>query len=203
VRKKWLLLAVVGFLLTGCLTPVRTPNIAKYTLTAYSNPQASTRYSHATLFVTIPTASPDYQTKQMLYTEGNIYQLRAFAKNQWIAPPALLLQPLIVQNLRDTGYFRAVVASPQTALTDWRLDTQLLALRQDFFLSGSQVCLILQAQIVNSGTNKVLAQRRFVSIVNAPTRNPEGGVIAANQATQHTLQQLARFVVNTLERSSF
>src|SRR4029077_11573392 len=115
----------------------------------------------------------------------------AFAKHQWIAPPALLLQPLIVQSLRDTGYFRAVIASPQVALTDWRLDTQLFTLRQDFFPSNSQICLILQAQVVNARTNKVIAQRQFVAIVNAPQRTPEGGVTAANEATQQVLQQLA------------
>lgn len=196
--KKWLFLAVISLLIPACLGPVKTPTIAKYTLTAYSNPKTVTRPRHSTLLVTTPIASPDYQSKQMLYTEGNLYQLRAFAKNQWIAPPALLLEPLIVQSLRDTGYFRAVIASPHVALTDWRLDTQLLTLRQDFFPASSQICLILQAQIVNSRTSKVIAQRRFVAIVNAPQRSPEGGVTAANQATQQVLQQLASFVVNSV-----
>jgi cholesterol transport system auxiliary component len=201
MNKKWVILAVMSLLVTACLGPVKTPTIAKYTLATIPSPSQPQRGTHGTLAVNIPLASADYQSKQMLYTQGNIYQLRAFAKNQWTAPPALLLEPLIVQNLRDSGYFRAVVAAPQLALTDWRLDTQLFALRQDFSPMGSQVCLVLQAQIINSHTDKVIAQQRFVANVPAPYRSPEGGVIAANQATQQVLRQLTHFVISTVSKN--
>jgi ABC-type uncharacterized transport system auxiliary subunit len=136
----------------------------------------------------------------MIYTTDDRLQLRSFAKNQWVAPPVFLLQPLLAQSLRATGYFHAVVVTPQVVLADWRLDTQLLALRQDFFTAGSQICLTLQVQIVNSNTNKVVAQRYFTVVQTARQRNPQGGVIAANQAVQQISQQISQFVVNVLRK---
>ena len=128
------------------------------------------------------------------------YKLRAFANHRWVAPPAQMLLPMIAERIRSKGYFKAVVTPPFTGLATYRLDSQLLMLQQEFMRPVSLVRLIMQTEIINSKTNKIVAAKRFVVTMKAPENNPYDGVLAANQAAAKLTQQIAAFVIRSIRQ---
>lgn len=183
-------------LLSSCsvLKPIKTHPMAVYTLNRVSHMKMHKQPTRLTLLVSEPTASAGYESDRMMYRKKR-YRLSAFAYHRWTAAPADMLLPLLAQSLRNTNYFRAVVTAPFSGITALRLDTHLLKFEQEFLQSVSQVRMVLQATLVNTTTNKVIASKRFSATVTAQHPTPEAGVIAANSAVSNILQQVAQFSV--------
>ncbi len=196
--KKVFLYCCIVFLIVGCA--VKMPQISTYLITS-PPARAALSNSHRTpltLLISPIIANAGYNKKQMMYlTHRN--HLSHFAYHEWVAPPAEMLTPLIAERIQDTGYFRAVLISPFIGKTDYRLDVRLVVLQQEFLLSTSQERCVIQATLVNVKTKNVVASHRFQAIVPAPGKNPESGVSAANQAVNQITQQLAQFVVSSLQ----
>lgn len=191
---RWIVLIILMLSLAGCLSPVKTPPTYTYTLNNLGATCSSCpAHSKQTLTVTAPVANSGYQTTAMLYNLCP-YQVNAFAYHRWTTPPAQMLKPLIVQSMRNTGRFCAVIPSPSTAMTDYRLDTHLVKLQQEFFTEPSQVRMVIQAVLVNNKTNKVVFDRCLEAVVKAPCDTPYAGVVAANKATAQILHRLAQMV---------
>jgi cholesterol transport system auxiliary component len=123
------------------------------------------------------------------------YQMANFAKNRWAAPPAAMLAPLIVESLKNSGHFRAVVRTPSGGPA-YRLDTQLLQLEQQFYHHPSEVVLTIQVQLINNRTSRVIFDKRITCVVTAYKNDPYDGVVAANEAVQRVLSQLTAAVVS-------
>lgn len=183
--------------LSGCslLSPVKVGPEHVYMLTATSTPIVK-RNSHLTLLV-LPIESNDlYNTTLMAYT-NKPYQLSYFSKNGWAEPPAKMLQPLLIQTLQNTHFFRAITTFPTQY--DYALSVQLLELKQNFLCRTSVIQLKLRAQIINASTNVIIATKQFSLTRVAPCPNPYGGVIAANEATAAALSQIALFTIRSLD----
>lgn len=183
-------------LLSGC-GPISMPPVSRYAITSSPPIKKMHHRTHKTLLVSTPIASAGYKSNKMIYITIP-YRLRSFANNQWIAPPADMLLPLIAESLRKTDYFKAVVTAPFSGVVNYRLDTQLLTLQQEFLHPVSQIRLVLQATLINDINNHVIASRRFQIVVNAPENNPYGGVLAANRAAASLSKQITQFVLRTL-----
>lgn len=195
------LIVMMAVVLNACspFSPIKSPNINHYRLQQAAKERLSKQASNKTLLVSRPEASAPYQSTQMVYAKKP-YQLQAFANNEWIATPSEMLQPLLVQSLRNSHYFHAVVAAPSAIAAELRLDTQILQLQQDFSKKPSRIELVVQANLIDK-ENKVVASRRFKEIVTARRNNPQAGVFAANQATEKLLRKLAKFVVSNSRKS--
>lgn len=184
------LLISVFFVACG---PVNVPPVSSYAITnlnpAPTSHYAATRY---TILVSSPSASPGYQTSSMIYMVKP-YELKSFADNQWVAPPAQMLLPLLVQSIRKTGHFAAVVSPPFAGLTNFHVDTQLLKLQQEFFTTPSVIRMSVQASLVSNLTSRVVASRLFEVIIPTQKDNPYGGVVAANQAANQIAERIAQF----------
>jgi len=183
-------------LLSGCLGPVAPAQKTQYTL-ALKNYHNHVSSRPITVLVATPTASPGYDSRRMLYT-CRPYEIKAFAKNEWAGSPANLLQPVIIQALRDTGHFRAVVASPLPARRDYLLKTNLVELRQDFTYKPSCIKMALQAELIENRNRQVVASKIFSTEIPTISNDPYGGVLAANRATTFILGQLTRFCTRHL-----
>ena len=173
--------------------------MSTYTLSDWSSSTRSSikkPRSNKTILVATPVASPGYTTNSMIYI-AIPFKLRTFADNEWVAPPAKLLLPLMVSQLERRGYFTAVVTPPFTGLTDFRLSTQLLMLRQEFLKPISCVHLMAQATLLNAATHRVIVSRLFDISVPAPDNNPYGGVLAANKAALQLTAKMAELVINS------
>ncbi len=198
----WRVAACVGLLglslLAGCgsLLPKPQPTPSLFVLddagsatTSAPRPGAA---AAATLIVNAPRATAAFDTTHIVYLR-HAHEIEYFAHNQWADTPAQMLAPLIVHRLERSGAFRAVVHGPSSVAADLRLDTELVRLQHEFTGTSSRVRLTLRAVLVDAATRRVLAWREFDASVAAPSNDPQGGVMAANQAVQNVLSDLAAF----------
>jgi cholesterol transport system auxiliary component len=192
-----IIIAVNLLLLPACsfFSPVKPEPTTSYMLTTLPQPVTKKATRRVTLFVSQPSTSQIYDTTQMVYQEKP-FQLAYFAKNRWAAPPAQMLQLLLIQALQNTHYFYAVNAPSTAVKYDFLLNTQLLLLKQQFFTHSSRVFITLQAQIIKTANNQIIATKQFTLAVPAPENTPYGGVIAANQAVAKILTQIVSYCLD-------
>ena len=196
---KWLkgLTVILSAVVMVACGPIRTKPVHTYALSGLKkSAQPRTTKSRLTLLLSNPTAAPGYQTAAMVYMMTP-YELRSYADNRWVAPPAQMLLPLLLSALRAEGYFYAVVSPPFSGITNLRLDTQLVKLQQEFLLPTSRVRLVVQAQLINNTTNRIVASRRFETVISALENNPYSGVRSANKAAAVLSRQIARFCIQS------
>lgn len=184
-------------LLTAC-SPIKTPVTNQYKLSAYSNKQLTSRYTQLSILVTQPEAVAGYQTEQMLYIQKP-FELTPFANNAWIDPPADMLFPLILQSLQRSGYFYAVASSPTADKTDYRLDTQLIEIHQNFLKKPSEIEFIAKVVLTCVKDSRVVASRLISQQAQCPIESPYGGVIAANRAVSNFTAEMTEFVVRHVQ----
>ena len=196
---KWLKVSIVflsALAMVAC-GPIHTKPVHTYALSELKKTaQPRNTKSRSTLLVSNPTAAPGYQTEAMIYMMTP-YELKSYADNRWVAPPAQMILPLLLSALRAQGYFYAVVSPPFSGITNLRLDTQLVKMQQEFLLPTSRVRMVIQAQLINNTTNRIVASRRFETVVSAPENNPYSGVRSANKAVAVLSQKIARFCVRS------
>lgn len=141
--------------------------------------------------VAAPVARPGYDGVRMVYVT-RAYQIQFFARHEWVAPPAQMLAPLLVEALERAGRFRAVQSAADVA-PPFRLETEIVALRQEFTATPSQTRFVLRAMVVDTAGRRVLAAEEFEAVEPAPSEDPYGGVVAANQAASRVLNELAQW----------
>ena len=100
----------------------------------------------------------------------------------------------------DSGETSRLTATG-TAAADYRLDTELVQLLQDFGPSPSRVVLALHATLVRASTRRVLAVRSFEIRVPAPSEDPSGGVRAANEAASTLARDVAAFSADAVRQA--
>jgi cholesterol transport system auxiliary component len=148
--------------------------------------------SAATLLVSPPRAAAGYDSRRILYVR-TAHQLEYFARSEWVDTPARMLATLIVSTIQRGGSFLAVMPAPSAAAGELRLDTEIVRLQHEFGRTPSQVRFTLRAHLVDSASRNVVASRQFDATVAAPSENPYGGVLAANEAVRSVLEQLEAF----------
>ena len=192
-----LLASLLG--LGGCslLGPQNVPEVSTYTLAVERIHSPVSSHQKITLAVNTPTAGAGYDTRKMIFT-NRPYELGEFARSQWAAPPAEMIEPILIQKLRDTGRFHAVVMNAFSTNKQLSLRTHLIELRQDFTVKPSQVKVAIQAELINANDNKVINSRTFTTSISAPENTPYSGVVAANKAVDWLLTQIAEFSVRSL-----
>jgi cholesterol transport system auxiliary component len=184
-------------LLAGCsgtLLPKPPAPPRRYTLddgTPATPPRAAAAGA-STLLVAQPRAAAGFDSTKMIYLRQP-QALEAFAFHEWVDTPALMLAPLLVRALQASGSFRAVLLAPTAASAEWRLETTLIRLQQDFSTPPSRVRLTLRAVLLNGATRQAVAWREFDRSVAAASDDPVAGVAAARQATRQVLAALAVF----------
>lgn len=181
----------------GLTSPVKLPQQSSYAITGPELGMSKQSRTQKTLLVSLPIASSGYQTTKMVYVETP-YKLNAFANNRWVAPPSEMLLPLLAERIRSVGYFKAVVTPPFSGMTNYRLDTQLLVLQQEFMRPTSLVRFVMQVTLINNASSQVIASRRFQVMVSSPENNPYSGVLAANKAADVMSQRITQFVTDSL-----
>lgn len=188
---KKLLMVLPVALVTAC-TPAKLPEKQRYTLNRASHQVVARLPRAVTLQVNSIVAAPAFQNKDMIYLEKD-YQLKSFAHNEWVAPPGLILTPLVVESLRASQAFKEVLPPLTTGKADYRVDLQLLSLQQSFTPQASTLDLVLTAQIIDLSNRKPIGTQRFEIHEPCKSRDPYGGVLAANQAVEQALGNLVLF----------
>ncbi len=181
--------------------PLRTPlNIASMPLAQPTTSLQNT--SLPVLIINPPHAATGFDSQRIIYVRTN-HQLEYFAQSEWIDTPARMITPLLIAAIESSAGtnnnsgFSAVIATPSTAISDIRLDTEILRLQHNFSTSPSQVRFTVRAYLVDTATRKVLTSQEFDATVPAATEDTYGGVVAANEAVQRVLTQVAQAVHET------
>ena len=177
------------------LGPVKTQAITTYALSTDINVNSTVAKSGGSenLWVNMPRANPGYGTDRMAYVTKP-YEMNYFTKNAWVQPPAKMLQPLIADAMQASGRFHAVIMAPVFVNYHYQLDTQLLKLQQEFSGIHSLERFEINAQLIRTSDQKIMATHNFVYSIPVTEQTPYGGVLAANQAVKQWLIDLQRFV---------
>ena len=145
-----------------------------------------------TLTIGTPIAAAGFGGVHIVY-QRKAHELERFALNQWVDTPAQMLAPQIVRAVENTGAFRGVVRASTAAASDFRLDTEIVRLQQNFISTPSETRFTLRAVLVNSATRRIVGAREFDASAAAASEDPRSGVDAANAAVRQVLADLAKF----------
>jgi len=195
VTTRNLLCATVVLLLCTACSIIPEPKPAaldKYLLEYTPAKVQEPRADAPVLLIAIPQAHGAYDTARIAYMQQQ-FGLRYYARSRWADTPARMLAPLMAEALNATGQFQALYASPGQVSANLRLDTELMRFHQDFTQQPSAMRITLRAQLIDLGTQRVIATRLFDISEAAPSEDAYGGVIAANRAVARLLEQLAAF----------
>jgi cholesterol transport system auxiliary component len=174
------------------LKPSRAENPSLFVLTAEARPPSSRPQRDAVIEVAAPRAWPGAETTQIAYVRQP-YEVEHFAASRWADTPPRMLAPLLVRSLEERGGFRAVVRAPSAVPADYRLDTEIIRLQQNFSVHPSQVEITLRAQLTDVRGRRIVASRVFAEVETTASETAAGGVAAANAALQRVLEQVADF----------
>ncbi len=183
--------------LTACM-PIQLPVVNHYQLQSFDAKAIPSEPSmRRSLLITQPSAAEGYQTEQMLYVKKP-YQLSVFSENAWVASPANMLLPLLTQTFQTSHAFSAVVSSPYANQVDYRLDSELIAMQQNFLTQPSQFELVVKVVLTQVKNNTILYSGILTERIQSPTDTPYGGVIAGNLATAKLTSQIKHAVINVI-----
>ena len=188
------LLACLVFL-SGCtlFSPINM-DTKKNVLNAIPLDLPSEATHSATLLVLTPEAMPAYAGTQMAYSTQT-YQIAYFAKNEWAEPAPQMIQPLIVQTLRNTHYFGEVLSPPYFGRFSFELRSEILEIKQDFTSEPAVFKLAVRFSLSRASTNQVIATKDLSVSQPMAEKSPYAGVVAANEAMPKLLRDLAKFVI--------
>lgn len=193
-----LIIILFGLVLTAC-SPIKTTVSNLYKLDTYSPKRLSQSHTNQSLLITMPEATAGYQFSTMLYVKKP-FELASFANNAWVDQPAHMLLPLLAQSLQSSNYFYAISSSINSEHTDYRLDTQLIELQQNFLKKPSQIEIVVKVVLSHVNDNRVVASRVISEHANCPADTPYGGVVAANLATKRLTARISDFVVTATKQ---
>lgn len=202
---------VVCLALTGCMGPVNLPEIHRYQLKSHLPICSGHHAGSKTIYVALPQANAPYNTSKMLYSQGCLLavaplrcggellkcggfdEIRSFAEHAWVAPAPYMLLTSITQAMRNTRCFKAVASYPTVVQTNYRLETTLLLLQQEFCGKKSRVHIVMDANLINANTQSVVATRCF-NVTEPACPGPVGGVVAYQCALDRVLNRLQSFI---------
>lgn len=197
-----LLTAVILSLIAGCSLPGPQQSTAKrtYLLQGIQEPDpagAAVSRSCVILRISTPGSAPGFMTSRMAYT-NTPQRLDYFAYHEWVDTPARMLASLIEGRLDSAGMFAAVVSGSSDVRADFRLDSEVTRLLQDFDAEGSKVILKVKVNLINVATRSLLSSQSFSYAETSNGSNPEAGVAAANHAAERFLVDLMGFVAESI-----
>jgi cholesterol transport system auxiliary component len=124
-----------------------------------------------------------------------VFQIGYFSKNEWAETPSQMLQPLIVQTLRNTHYFSEVLSPPYFPGHTFNLGIEILELKLDFTSEPATFNLAIRISLTRNATNEVVGTRELSVRQPMPEKTPYAGVMAANEAMPKLLREVAEFVI--------
>lgn len=199
---------LAALLLAGCsilpkATPLRTFTLPTATAQseATSAPGASSVLP-VTLRVDTPNATPLLNGVRMLVQPDN-EEIRIYAGTRWQDTPPALLQERLISALRRDGRIRAIISNNSPANNDVILSSTLTGFYSRYDSShpdSAPVAIIeINAQLIDSGKNHVMATRHFSVRHTATDEQIESVVRAFGQAAEQFERQVVDWTVTQLQ----
>ncbi len=194
-------LMIVSLLCLVACSPVKVQRVKQYTINRASSASLSQKPTRLTLYVGRTKANEAYQENDMLYVVKP-FELNSFAKNEWIAPPAKMINDVLVKSLENSHVFHAITTAPYSGHSHCRVNTRLTALEQNFLSQPSEIVLSIKADVINEKTDNIIASHRFHRRERALTDTPYGGVLATNLAIKKIMTNLVKFVATACRKAA-
>jgi cholesterol transport system auxiliary component len=134
----------------------------------------------------------------MVYSQ-RAHEISYYAVNRWADTPARMLLAPLTRALERSDLWVSVVQTPTVARPDHRLDSDNLAIEQQFSSNSSRVRLALRVQLIDLERQSVLGTRHFEFFEPAPSDDAYGGVKAANRAATRMLEELNAWVESVMK----
>ncbi len=183
-------------ILGGCsvFMPVQVPTINTYQINMLneSSIECKNNVSLPDLQVTRMKANEPYDSTNMFYSEVK-YQLNHYSRNQWAAAPSEMITKTMEEKLLQSCNYDNVVSADFMTAAKYRLNSQLLELKQNIYVNDSEIKLAVLVQLVNNNTNQVIKSKTFVERVKV-TSNPEGYVSGTNVAVNKFISDLVSWL---------
>jgi cholesterol transport system auxiliary component len=192
--------------LSGCslLTPPSEPPRLGMLNELPSTPAApaaqATARATATIRVSMPLSQRAYDTTQMAYMLRE-HEIAYYRDHEWGATPSEMLLPLLVSTLQRSQAFAAVLTAPSVGASTYVLHTRVDELVQDYTGPAAMARVSLHVQWIHQVRQRAVSRELAVSVPMAG-RTPEAGIDAANKATAKALQEVARFVLDSIAADS-
>jgi cholesterol transport system auxiliary component len=203
LRRHYAAMAAAAALMMSCALPGQEREMTTWLL-EWNGSLAAARPSFepcVAVLITTPVSAPGYATARMAYTQQD-HRVDYFATHRWADTPARMLSPLLARALQTSGLFKAAVESPAPINAQLRLESEVLELRQVFSPGDSKMQLKLKVHLFDLANNRLLASRVFSVTEPTETRDPYGGVVAANRAVARMFEQLVEFLGDELRDAS-
>ncbi len=189
----FVLLWVLSEGLTGCsLLPRRPQAMTLLTLEVPATASRPVAKREPPIEIGPVSSVTALQGSDFLYRRGGPVVHR-FARHRWLAPPAELIDQALMEYLAPRLPF-TVVRPGQGVMPPLTLNLTLLRLEQVFTGEGSEIHLVLQAQLVDREQGRVLGTRLFRYRQHAAEASPRGGAEAAGIALGRFFTDLRRWL---------
>jgi cholesterol transport system auxiliary component len=187
-----LVVPLVFVILSGCASRARQVEVAQYDLGAFSAAAAASAGRVAYVRTLHVKAPPWLDTPAMQYrlTTAQSTQRRAYAESRWAAPPALLVEHFLQQNLLPAAPTGECVL--QVELDEF-IQTFADAKSADAHSADAQsshVEIRLRATLLPPRGGALLAGGSFVAVHDATSADAAGGVAAHAAAVRDLSVQL-------------
>lgn len=192
---RWLALALSAVVLAGCISTAEPIFSKHYTIMAVPGAAANPSAGGGNRILRIAGIDvPDWLDSTNLYYRlgyRNDARIAAYARSDWVAPPAKLLTDILERALAASMQWKAVLGPGDVADSDLTLRVQLSDFEQ-VFSAKTQSAGVLDATVtlIGNRANQVLAQKRFHIEKPAPSADAEGGVKALNDASHEFARRL-------------
>jgi ABC-type uncharacterized transport system auxiliary subunit len=144
--------------------------------------------------IVLPTESDtDYGSTRIAYSEAP-YRLRYYRDHEWAAPPATMINKLLIETMQRTGFFPEVLTPPDSSRGAYTLRTTLTELLQDYTRSPPVAQIAVRAELLGQSSQPI-ASRDFKAEKTMNAKSPDAGVVAAIAAASKLLADVAEFVI--------
>ncbi|UTW09677.1 ABC-type transport auxiliary lipoprotein family protein [Pseudomonas benzenivorans] len=195
--KRLLGILLLGGLLGACTLLPESEPLALYRLPASALPGQVQRGAPLdwALRVNTPAASALLDsTRIAVLPQGD--RLSAYQGTRWVDRATLLLRDRLLDGFRDDGRLAAVSGDGSGLRADLLLDSDLRAFHGEYRGHQPQAHIHLEARLVQAGSRRILASRRFVVRQAAAERSVAAMVTAFGQAGDELTRQLVAWTLD-------
>lgn len=153
--------------------------------------------SRATLQVARISAPSWLQGTDLLYRLAYRHadRIASYGLSDWAAPPAQLLQSMVLGGLADGSAWAVVVGPDSAAKTDYGLFIRLDDFSQIFVRPQQSLgTLDATATLIDNRDDRVVAQKRFRFRIAAPSADAAGGAAALTRASRQFVARLRQWL---------
>lgn len=203
LRGKWR----IGFLLL-CAATLQSCALANigpadppktFDLQSASNGSSRVNSKGWQLLVNEPSAVRALETDRVMVKPGGA-QISYYGKAVWSDKLPRLLQARLVQELQNSGRFRAVATRGERIDSDIGLSTEIRAFQIEIQNGKASAHIQLFIKLVDEKRGRVVSSKLFTARVPTQKDNVNEGIAALNKASQNVLKRVTRWAAGRQAR---